>query len=177
MSYLIIGGSKSGKSLYAQNLAKKLEEKDGKLYYIATMTPFDEEDRKRIENHIKEREGYGFITIEKSTNIGDLKDTVKSNDVVLIDCITSLLCSEMFSKESKDLKEKDWAKYISKGVIEILEICSNTIVVSDYIFSEAKRFDEFTDEFRKELASINIELAKVCNKVIECNFSNITYHK
>ena len=54
MIALVIGGAKSGKSMFAQNLAKSLENKSGKLYYIATMKPYDLEDLKRIENHFEE---------------------------------------------------------------------------------------------------------------------------
>ena len=46
MIALVIGGAKSGKSMFAQNLAKSLENKSGKLYYIATMKPYD------LENYI-----------------------------------------------------------------------------------------------------------------------------
>ena len=48
MIILVVGGSKSGKSMLGQRLAKKLESKDSNLYYIATMKPYDKEDIKRI---------------------------------------------------------------------------------------------------------------------------------
>ena len=63
MNYLILGGSKSGKSMYGQNLARDIYNGDGKLYYVATMKPCDKEDEERIQNHIKARLGYGFHTI------------------------------------------------------------------------------------------------------------------
>ena len=69
MIALVIGGAKSGKSMFAQNLAKYLEHTSGKLYYIATIKPYDLEDLKRIENHLNERVGYGFNTIEEHTNM------------------------------------------------------------------------------------------------------------
>ena len=81
MIALVVGGAKSGKSMFAQNLAKSLNEsfetylkedldgeleddlkkKSGKLYYVATMNPYDLEDLKRIENHLKERGGMDLI--------------------------------------------------------------------------------------------------------------------
>ena len=57
MIALVVGGAKSGKSMFAQDLAKSLESKNGKLHYVATMNPYDLEDLKRIENHLREREG------------------------------------------------------------------------------------------------------------------------
>ena len=48
MIILVVGGSKSGKSMLGQRLAKKLESKDSNLYYIATMKPYDKEDIKEL---------------------------------------------------------------------------------------------------------------------------------
>ena len=53
MIALVVGGAKSGKSMFAQDLAKSLESKNGKLHYVATMNPYDLEDLKRIENHLR----------------------------------------------------------------------------------------------------------------------------
>ena len=67
MNYLIIGGSKSGKSQISEDIALKLN--NDKVIYIATMKPFDKEDEERIKKHIKSREGLDFITIEKQRNL------------------------------------------------------------------------------------------------------------
>ncbi len=48
MIALVVGGAKSGKSMFAQDLANSLESKNGKLHYVATMNPYDLEDLKRI---------------------------------------------------------------------------------------------------------------------------------
>ena len=96
MIALVIGGAKSGKSMFAQNLAKSLENKSGKLYYIATMKPYDLEDLKRIENHLNERVGYGFNTIEEHTNMSKVVKLIEKNDTVLIDSITSIVTNSMF---------------------------------------------------------------------------------
>ncbi len=66
MRMLISGGAKNGKSMYAQRVAKTLaREKNSPLYYVATMEPVDREDRERIERHVRERSGWGFVTIEE----------------------------------------------------------------------------------------------------------------
>ena len=55
MIVLVIGGSGSGKSEFAETICMELpaEEK----CYIATMQAFDEESRARIANHRKARSG------------------------------------------------------------------------------------------------------------------------
>lgn len=70
MNIFISGGCKNGKSLHAQELARKMaQEKNLPLYYLATMIPVDDEDRARIRRHLSEREGWGFDTIEQGRNI------------------------------------------------------------------------------------------------------------
>ena len=63
MVYLIIGGSGSGKSAYAEQLMECFTGVTEK-YYLATMQIFDEEGEKRKEKHRAARQGKGFLTIE-----------------------------------------------------------------------------------------------------------------
>ena len=70
MVIFVIGGSGSGKSEFAENLAVELQRQDaGKLVYIATMEPLDEESKKRIRRHQDMRAGKGFETRERYTHL------------------------------------------------------------------------------------------------------------
>ena len=73
MLSLIIGGSASGKSEYAERLVCSLP---GKRIYTATMEPFSEEGRERIARHRKLREGKGFVTVEVPRNLGAFADVL-----------------------------------------------------------------------------------------------------
>lgn len=174
MKYLILGGSKSGKSMYGQNLARDIYKGNGKLYYIATMKPFDEEDKDRIQNHIKDRVGYGFSTIECHRNIISILDKINKEDIVLIDSITSLLTNEMFN--GKDFNKNVYSK-IAGEVLEIGRKAKDLIVVSDYIFSNSFLYDDYTNTFSKELSYITRILAKDMDYVLECSYGNVYYHK
>ena len=92
MLTVVTGGSGSGKSELAENIAVKFT---GKKYYIAAMQPFGEEALKRIERHRKMRAEKGFETIEKYTDIDELTFTRK--DLVLLECVSNLCANEMFS--------------------------------------------------------------------------------
>lgn len=174
MITLVVGGAKSGKSMFAQNLAKALENKNGKLYYIATMNPYDLEDLKRIENHLKEREGYGFNTIEETLDMKKVAKVLSKEDTVLIDSITSLVTNSMF-------KGKDFIKEVNEeiinGILEIIKLANNVVIVSDYLFSDSIQYDCYTESFRKEIGIINRKLAEIADNVVECSYGNITYHK
>ena len=65
MNIYISGGAKNGKSTFAQQRAKELASAGGTpLYYVATMIARDSEDDARVARHRREREGWGFETLE-----------------------------------------------------------------------------------------------------------------
>ena len=68
MITLVLGGSGSGKSAYAEHLL------DGKTnkYYIATMQVYDAEGEKKVARHRRLRAGKGFVTMEQLRDIGEV---------------------------------------------------------------------------------------------------------
>ncbi len=66
MITLVIGGSGSGKSAYAEGL---LENFTGTKYYLATLQAEDEEAVKKVEKHRMQRQGKGFITLEQPRDV------------------------------------------------------------------------------------------------------------
>ncbi len=84
----ILGGARSGKSAYAQNMALELGGPD--VLYVATAQAFDDEMRSRITAHQAERPA-GWRTLEAPSLIAaPLAETVRSARVVLLDCLTLL---------------------------------------------------------------------------------------
>ena len=85
---LIIGGARSGKSNFAQQLAL---EAGGPVLFVATAEAGDEEMRRRIEEHRKQRPA-SWRTLEAATDIGSqIQKVVGDAETVLIDCITLLV--------------------------------------------------------------------------------------
>ena len=147
MNYLIIGGSKSGKSEVGEKISLTLN-KD-KVIYIATMKPYDKEDEERIKKHIENRGGLNFITLEVQRNLHEIVNNIKSNDTVLIDSITSLLTNEMFIGNEII---KNPSVNILDGLKQIMLKAKNTVIISDYIFNDSIEYDEVTENFKRELA-------------------------
>jgi len=145
-----------------------------KVIYIATMKPYDKEDEERIRKHIQNRVGLNFITFEVQRNLHEIVKSIHQNDTVLIDSITSLLTNEMFVGAEII---KNPSKNILNGLKQIMFKAQNAIIVSDYIFNDAIEYDEVTENFKRELAILNKELAKICDNVMECSFGNIRYIK
>ena len=91
---LIIGGARSGKSNYAQQLALKCPQP---VLFVATAEPGDEEMRQRIEKHKKERPST-WQTLEVTIHIGDrIRGEIGTVQTVIVDCI-SLLVNNIFNK-------------------------------------------------------------------------------
>lgn len=174
MKIYISGGAKNGKSYHAQRLAKEMAEKTGKdLYYIATMIPSDGEDQARIERHIKDREGWGFTTLEKPRDIHrvleevDMANSRKSlgkEGVFLLDSVTALLANEMF-QAGEFLPEAP--KKVGRDLKEFLERVEDAVIVSDYIFADPGPFDEYTESYRKGLALVDREVSELCDELVE----------
>jgi len=94
---LILGGARSGKSSFAQSMAKRLGEK---VLFVATGEPLDEEMALRIKEHKRIRPK-SWRTLEIAINVGQkLKGQIKDADVVLLDCLT-LLVSNILTKEGE----------------------------------------------------------------------------
>ncbi len=81
MIYLITGGERSGKSSYAENLAKKLSDKP---LYVATARKWDDDFQKRIDRHQNDRDLH-WTTIEKEKKLSEIDFSQK---VAVVDCVT-----------------------------------------------------------------------------------------
>lgn len=168
MKILITGGCKNGKSTYAQDMIVKLS-KENERYYIATMKPTDEEDILRIKRHIEDRDGYNFVTIEQHKDIANILAFLDENSSVLLDSSTALLANEMFL-ENEEYNQSAYEK-ISEEIIDISNLVKNIVVVSDYIYSDAYRYEEMTENYKFGLAYIDKRLAKEFDVVIDMCFS------
>lgn len=159
MFELIIGGSGSGKSEYAEKRAAELCEDGEPLLYIATMKSDGEAARNRIQRHRRMRSGKGFRTIEQPTGLMSLP--VPGNATVLLECMSNLLANEMFD---------NGGNYLTRIISEIerlLSECRNLVLVSNDIFSDGIIYDGETEEYKTALAELNRFCAEKADKVTE----------
>ena len=96
---LILGGARSGKSRFAQQMAKGLREK---VLFVATGQPLDEEMASRIEEHKRIRPK-NWLTLEIDARVGQtLEGQIGGAGIVLLDCL-SLLVSNVILNPSLPL--------------------------------------------------------------------------
>ena len=126
---LIIGGARSGKSNYAQQLAL---EAGGTVLFVATAEAGDEEMRRRIEEHRKQRPA-SWRTLEAATDIGiQIQGVAGGAKTVLIDCITLLVSNILLKHGGHDGDEVDAARIEAEVLAEINRLiqCIDQVPVS-----------------------------------------------
>ena len=176
MTYFISGGAKCGKSSLAQDLSVALS-KGGKHYYVATLIPSGREDDDRIKKHLADREGMGFETVECFRNILGCLKIADKNGVFLVDSVTSLIQNSLFPVEKNYEMDLAGANRCADALVAFAKTVRHAVFVSDYIYSDAERYSESTEMYRKCLADIDRRLAKVCDTVIEVSAGQLMIHK
>ena len=182
MIVLIIGGSSSGKSAFAEDFLCNISEESNRIY-IATMEKNSFENEKKIRKHRFERKNKNFFTIEQSKCISDAYEKyikknhcVKNTNSVIIESVSNLLANEMFElsmgwidmhyKIVSDKIVDDLSDYIVNEIAFITKNSQNCVIVSDNIFEGGLLYDELTNVY--------IEILGEINRKISC-FSDILY--
>lgn len=160
MRYLITGGSGSGKSAYAEELASTLLLP---VYYLATMQAYGEEGKKRVKRHRSLRSGRNFHTIEKSLAVNEV--TIPKESVVLLECLSNLMANEMF--DPMGIGTDGIVDGVLKQVKLLSETTTHLIVVSNDIGFDGFVYDEGTSLYIKALGELHARLAENFENVIE----------
>jgi len=167
---LVLGGSASGKSHFAEEIAQIGEKK----YYLATMEKPKEgsahydEVKNRIVRHQKSREGKGFITLEIERDIEERieKAIEKKADVILLESLSILLSNEMF-RDGTVIGENECLEKISKALQKLSEKARRLVIVSDQIFSDGMVYEESVSVYMRALAALHREISANAARVYE----------
>lgn len=157
---LILGGARSGKSEYAEKLARK---RGLEVYYLAAGKAVDEEMKRRIEIHRKKRPA-SWKTLEVNGNLPDILfnaiDGCRQR-VVIFDCVT-IYVAEMMTTHGLD--EKRILGHIGKAV-KYMKKSSMTLVVSNEVGMGVVPPYVNGRKYRDTLGRVNQLLAKEADKV------------
>ncbi len=133
MITLVLGGAKSGKSLYAENIAIQSQKE---LIYIATAQTYDNEMNQRIVLHQRRRaeQKVNWHTIEEPIALANLlkplnkKAQADNNYLILIDCLTlwlsNLLCK--LDQEQQQLEIDAFLDLLSHSQMDIILVSNET---------------------------------------------------
>lgn len=152
---LIVGGARGGKSSYAQEIAAR--KREGVLF-VATARADDEEMRRRIEKHRLSRPD-SWRTLETTSGLARrIKEEIRGEKVVLIDCIT-LLVSNIIAEVSGTGGEQAGEELLHDRVNEEIG------ALIEYIEGSDARFIIVTNEVGLGLVPAN-ELGRLYRDIL-----------
>ncbi len=184
MITLIIGGSPSGKSEFAEGYAyqryMKLKSSaellnggkhrslyEGELIYLATMINSDDETRERIKKHIERRSGMGYKTLEVPKDLDEALSSIdKANCVILLECLSNLLSNEMFGSSLRGGYSEISDKIFSE-LMTLKNAGHDLVIVSNDVFRDGEEYSNETAKYIDLLGGLNRRLAAQCDEVYE----------
>lgn len=162
--FLILGGARSGKSVFALHLAESMP---GKKAYLATGEPIDEEMFTRIKRHKKER-GNKWATVEEPVNIANVIRTNKEYAVILLDCLTLWLSNLMHTADCPSPLVGE-GKAFEEEINSLISTCkrskANIIIVSNEVGLGIVPDNPLARQFRDIAGYANQRLAEVADEV------------
>ncbi|MBE5871289.1 MAG: bifunctional adenosylcobinamide kinase/adenosylcobinamide-phosphate guanylyltransferase [Lachnospiraceae bacterium] len=170
---LVIGGSASGKSAFAEKLAKE-RESGGKIY-IATMKPCDAECKERIRKHRERRKEADYETVECfGRSLMEARRDKHAGKTGLFECMSNYASNVMFGDYDPFhavtfTKEK--LQSLSEEMVSELSALNDRleelIIVTNDVFSDGNVYDEMTMSYLALLGLCNQKLADKADQVYE----------
>ena len=151
---LITGGSRSGKSIFAEKLSLSFGKKPT---YVATAKNIDEEINNRIIIHKKRRKN-SWYEFEAEINLIDTLKKIDKKSPVLIDCITIWLNNIFYEKKNWNIEVQKLSKFISTYKQPL-------ILVTNEVGSGIISMNKLSREFQDASGITNQILASVCDQV------------
>ncbi len=163
---LILGGARSGKSTYAEALARELGGDD--VLYIATAQALDDEMADRIARHQSQRPST-WRTLEAPLHPGrDLQALPFRASVILLECMTLLVSNILLAHEGEPLAAIE--AHITAEIEELLAASrghrSHLIVVSNEVGMGLVPANPLGRAYRDLLGRANQYMAAVAERVI-----------
>jgi adenosylcobinamide kinase/adenosylcobinamide-phosphate guanylyltransferase len=156
---LVLGGVRSGKSRYAQQLA----ERSDSVVFVATAKVSDDEMRRKIERHREERPK-AWLTVEEPLElVQTLAQLEQGCDVILIDCLT-IFASNLLEAEGDDRDAID--RRLEALCVALQSAACSVVLVSNEVGSGVVPAYELGRRYRDLLGEINQSVARVADDVI-----------
>jgi adenosylcobinamide kinase / adenosylcobinamide-phosphate guanylyltransferase len=156
---LVLGGVRSGKSRYAQQLA----EQASRVVFVATAKITDDEMRAKIERHREDRPK-DWLTVEEPLELAKvLVEHEMDCEVIVVDCLT------IFAANLMEAVGEDNSAF--EGRVEALcaalkAIQCNIVVVSNEVGSGVHPSHALGRRYRDLLGEINQRIARIADDVV-----------
>lgn len=156
MRTLILGGARSGKSRYAEQLAQTHAE----VYYIATAQAHDAEMAARIAAHQRQRPAL-WQTHEVPIRLAHCIENVDApGRLLLVDCLTLWLSNCLHAGDTI------WQQQRQDLLVALSRMQADCLLVSNEVGQGIVPVGELSRRFVDEAGRLHQELAGVCERVV-----------
>ena len=158
-SLLVLGGARSGKSRYAQDLA---EASGLQPLLIATAQAHDAEMGERIARHAASRDARWTLVEEPAALAGALRREAHKDRIVVVDCATLWLSNLILNNDDLAAATQDLAQSVAG-------LSGPVIFVSNEIGCGIVPENALARAFRDAQGLLNQALAEACEAVVLVN--------
>ncbi len=158
--HLILGGARSGKSRYAEQLAKD----SGKVViYLATAKVKDDEIAKRVARHQQDRPS-DWQTVEEAIYLADkLQQWASSERIILVDCLTMWLMNLL--SDDSDAGNNQLKTEQQKLLKVLSQLQGEVILVSNEVGMGIIPLGELTRKYVDEAGRLHQAIASIAERV------------
>lgn len=152
---LVLGGTRSGKSVYAESLFASLP---GPLLYLATGHAGDGEMANRIDRH-RARRGSHWRTVEEPCDIAPILTADQKVQAILVDCITLWLSNLMEAERDIEVETTRLCEHLARAPTPV-------VLVTNEVGMGLVPETPLGRAFRDAQGRVNQRLATICNRVV-----------
>lgn len=153
---LVLGGVKSGKSRFAEQLANK---RSDQVTFIATAEALDEEMAARIQRHKQDRPKH-WTVLEAPVHLAETLKGLHGETVVVIDCLT-LWLTNLLMQENDELLQQEIACF--KSAVE--KFPGALVLVSNETNMGIMPLGDLTRRYCDLAGRLHQDLAALCDRV------------
>ena len=156
---LVLGGARSGKSRYAQQLAEQSQ----RVVFVATARASDDEMLAKIERH-KEDRPKDWLTVEEPLELPKaLAEHEVDSDVVVIDCLTIFVANLMEAEGENSVAVSHRIEALCEA---LRSVQCNVVLVSNEVGSGVHPVSTLGRAYRDLLGEVNQKIARIADDVI-----------
>ena len=162
---LVTGGSRSGKSSWAQKTAEAIS---ARRVFIATCPIIDDEMRERIRKHREARDERNWHTIEEPLDIAGAIDSSHKFPVVLVDCLTLWINNLMYraKMETMTITETDVAAECRIVIEAAMRHPGSVLFVTNEVGMGIIPENALARLYRDLAGRCNQVIAEACDRVV-----------
>ena len=156
---LVLGGVRSGKSRYAQQLA----EQSRHVVFVATAKVTDDEMRAKIDRHREDRPNE-WLTVEEPLDLPKVLGQHELGcEVMVVDCLTIFAANLM---EAEGENEKAIESRVEALCEALRAVRCSVVVVSNEVGSGVHPVSPLGRRYRDLLGEINQRVARIADDVV-----------